>query len=126
MNDAVLIESGQFIPAAQLESLFGWTIKAEGLCQGDVCIPVAAPERVRVEGDDDRVDIVAIAKLLDRPVAHDTATGIVAVGVPRHVRRQALNNLKAPDFTLNDLEGKPRSFSDYSNRKRLLFAFSSW
>jgi hypothetical protein len=122
-NDIVMLEGGPLIDAAALESALGWTLKPEGLCKDDTCVIV--PDRAALMSDD-RIDVAAVAALLDRPAAHDAESGLVAIGAPRELRRSALNDMKAPDFTLPDLDGLPMNFSDHRSKKRLLVAFSSW
>ena len=70
--------------------------------------------------------IPAVTALLDRPIAVDTDAGLVAIGAERAHRRAALRDLRAPDFTLPDLEGTFHSLADHRSKKRLLVAFSSW
>jgi peroxiredoxin len=50
----------------------------------------------------------------------------VAIGAPREQRRAAINDMKAPDFVLPNIDGLPMNFSDHRSKKRLLVAFSSW
>jgi hypothetical protein len=122
-NDIVMLEGGPLIDAAALESALGWTLKPEGLCKDDTCVIV--PDHAALMSDD-RIDVTAVAALLDRPAAHDAESDLVAIGAPRELRRSALNDMKAPDFTLPDLDGLPMNFSDHRSKKRLLVAFSSW
>jgi peroxiredoxin len=74
----------------------------------------------------DRLDVVAVAAAVGQPAVADLDAGIVAVALPAQLRRGALRDLDAPDFTLPDLEGAPHSLSDWAGRKRLLVTFSSW
>jgi len=37
-----------------------------------------------------------------------------------------LSSLKAPDFTLPDMNGKARSLSDFRGKKVLLLTWASW
>jgi hypothetical protein len=106
-----------------LHAALGWTLKPEGLCRAEVCVPVR--ERAALL-DGDRVDLVAAAGVLARPVVADTDAGIVAVALDREGRRRALESLTAPDFTLADLDGQPHRLSDWHGQKRLLHAFASW
>jgi len=122
-NDIVMLDDGPLIDADALESALGWTLKPEGLCKDDTCVIV--PDRSALTSGD-RIDVTAVAELLDRPAAHDAESGLVAIGAPRELRRSAVNDMKAPDFTLPDLDGLPMNFSDHRSKKRLLVAFSSW
>lgn len=121
-TDFAIVEGGPLVRPETLDDTIGWTLKPEGLCRDDSCVPVRDTDGVR-QGD--LVDLASVAALLDRPVAHDEASGLVAVGAPREHRRAALD-LRAPDFTLPDLDGTPHALSDHRSKKRLLVAFSSW
>jgi hypothetical protein len=108
---------------AGFEDVTGWHLEERGLCRGDVCVPTAGRPVTTGEG---AIDLAVVADLLDRPIAADTATATVALGEPRSRRRETLQDLVAPDFTLPDLEGTDHNFSQWQGRKRLLVAFASW
>ncbi len=111
------------IDPADLPAAMGWELKPSGLCQADTCVPVADPAALRV---DDSVDVAAVARALGRRTAVDLDAGIVAVALSGELRRRALRELVAPEFTLPDLEGRLHSLSDWAGLKRLLVTFSSW
>ena len=106
-----------------LRELLGCEWRAEGLCRETVCVPVS--DRSQVEGDEG-IDILAVAKILDRPTVIDPDAGLLVVGQPAGDRLAALHKRRAPDFTLPDLTGSLHSFSDWVGHKRLLVAFASW
>jgi hypothetical protein len=122
-NAHAVLTGGPLVSADELESALGWALTSEGLCRADTCVIV--PDRAALVRDDG-IDVTVAAALLDRPVAIDEASGVVAVGVPRSSRRAALHDLDAPDFVLPDLDGTPHALSDHRSKKRLLVAFSSW
>ena len=122
-NDTAILDGGPIIDPATIASTLGWTLKPEGLCRDDTCLLV--PDRDALVSDGG-IDIRVLGELLDRPVAVDDASGTVAVGAPRSARRSALQDLRAPDFSLPDLDGTCHSLSDHRSKKRLLVAFSSW
>jgi peroxiredoxin len=111
------------VDAADLTRVLGWELKPSGLCRDDVCVPIRDMDAVLVE---DRLDVVAVAAAVGQPAVADLDAGIVAVALPAQLRRGALRDLHAPDFTLPDLEGTPHSLSEWAGRKRLLVTFSSW
>ena len=109
------------VNANELEEQLGWQLKPEGLCRDDVCVLV--PDRAVVESDG-LIDAVAVAELLDRPSLVDTESGVAAIGAQRATRRQALDDLVAPDFVLPDLDGTParalRSPIEETSARRVL------
>ena len=117
------VDGGRWlVPPDSLPVVLGWSLKAEGLCRDDVCVPTGTAT-VRVG---DKVDLGAVASCLGRPAVFDAESGIAAIALDAEARHLALDALHAPPFTLNDLDGAPHSFSEWSGRKRLLIAFSSW
>ena len=122
-NDIVMLDGGPLIDVDALENALGWTLKPQGLCKDDTCVIV--PDRAALMSDD-KLDVTAVAALIDRPAATDEVSGLVAIGAPRELRRAALNDMQAPDFVLPDLDGLPVNFSDHRSKKRLLVTFSSW
>jgi AhpC/TSA family len=100
----------------------GWELKPQGLCRGDVCIPV----RTNVTDADGRLVLADVAASMGRPVVADAERGVVAFGTSTADRAAAMASLQAPDFTLPDLDGNSVSLSDFKRRKVLLLAWSSW
>lgn len=122
-NDIAVLADGPFVTSDELDQAIGWSLKPQGLCRDDSCVIV--PDRSALERDG-KIDVTAVAALLDRPAVVDPVSGIAAVGAPRSARRGALHDLIAPDFVLPDLDGTPHALSDHRSKKRLLVAFSSW
>jgi hypothetical protein len=50
----------------------------------------------------------------------------MAVALPAEQRRQALDSLEAPPFTLPDLGGAAHQLEEWRGTKKLLVAFASW
>ncbi len=106
-----------------LPAALGWELRPEGLCRGDVCVPVRDRTGLEVDG---AVDLVAVGAALDRPVVVDAEAGVVAFGAHRAERRRGVAEHEAPPFTLPDLEGNPRSLAEWHTKRKLLIAFASW
>ena len=109
-------------PRIPLEML-DFEIKPEGLCRGPLCYPI--PEGSDLVTDAG-VDLEAFAALSGRPLALDADAGAAFLGTAAEDRAAALASLKAPDFTLPDLDGNLHSLSDHRGKKVLLVAFASW
>lgn len=108
-----------------IEAATGWQLKAEGLCQGAVCIPVP---RSNAEDfvNESETNISAWWKHMGRPVLHDAAGETWMLGASAADRAESLETLQAPDFTLPDLDGKMHSLSDYRGKRVFLTTWSSW
>ena len=111
------------IPASHLEAATGWVRKPEGLCRGDVCVPVRDPRALEHNGF---IDLAGFAAALGRRSVVDPEAQIVAISLDPAVRHAALDGLKAPALTLPDLDGHPFDLSTLHGYKVLLVAFSSW
>jgi peroxiredoxin len=115
------VDGAVLIDPAYLPSAIGWELKPEGLCRGDVCVPVRDHSSL-YEGE--RVVLARIAAALDRPYLFED--GIAVLGEPRHVRRQASHDLQAPDFALPDLDGRVHRLQEWHGKKKLLVTFATW
>ena len=89
----------------------GWTLKPEGLCRDETCVPLFGRS------------VTAALGLL---VAHDQAAGVVAVAQSAESHQREVVDGRAPRLDLSDVNGKPVSFDDYSGRKRVLVTWASW
>jgi peroxiredoxin len=112
------------ISVGDFETISGWDLRPEGLCNGDACVPVR--DRPALETEPGLIDVVVAAALLDRPAVADGAAGVMAVGASRQSRRQALVDRVAPGFTLPDLDGKPHTLAELQGKATVLVTFSSW
>ena len=121
--DATLADGRVFLSPAELERATGWVLKPEGLCQGDVCVPVR--DRTALVGSAG-VDLAGFAATLGRPLALDVAEGAAALGTAAADRGAALASLEAPDFSLPDLAGRRHTLSEQRGKKALLIAYASW
>ena len=108
----------------------GWQWKPEGLCHGDICVPVPPAQRAQwVRGDGGpapQLDIAAMWRHAGQPVVHDAAGSTWVLGAGAAQRSAALATLEAPDFQLPDLAGMPHRLSDYRGRKVFLATWASW
>ena len=117
--------NGLWLGAADLERVSGWTLKPEGFCKGEVCVPVP-PSRAAEFVSGQSYNLAALAGLLGRPVVADTVNHVWCTGEASGERRRALQSLEAPDFTLPDLAGRMHSLSDYRGKRVFLVSWASW
>jgi hypothetical protein len=113
--DALAVDGGD------LEAATGWALKPEGLCRGDVCVPLLGRQ---VDAGGGRVDLEAWADALRLPLAVDLDEGVAAVVTASGVA--GLAGTPAPDLELPDLQGQPVNFARFAGRKRVLLAWASW
>ena len=75
------------------------------------------------------VDLGGTAQLLGRASvleAADAALPVIAVARSPESRRQALEDLHAPEFSLPDLDGHHHALAEWRGQKKLLVTFASW
>ena len=120
--DATVDDGRVLLSPAGLAEI-GWELHPEGLCREGLCVPVPADAALEVG---EHVDLAALARVLDRPLAIDADEGTAYLGVSAGERARALRSLVAPDFTLPDLTGRPHRLSDHRGKKILLVAYASW
>ena len=114
-----------WLSSRDLELATGWSMKPEGFCLGDVCVPVPTANRsTYVDGD--AVNAAAFWRRLGNPIAHDASGEIWALGTGASDRASALQSLEAPDFALPDLSGVTHTLSEHRGKKVLLVTWASW
>jgi hypothetical protein len=99
----------------------GWTIKPEGACKGDVCVPLDSS----AGSDPARVDLASTAEGLRMALVTDEETGLSALG-PATIGDRALLTAEAPELVLDDLDGRPFALSSLRGQKVLLVAWAPY
>ena len=80
-----------WLSAGDVEQTLCWTLKPEGLCQGNTCIPVPK-NNAQNYVDGDQVNVAAFWQLMDRPVLHDNAGETWMLGAGHADRGQSLQS----------------------------------
>jgi hypothetical protein len=124
-TEAEIAGDALWLSAREAEAATGWVAKTEGLCRGEVCVPLPpGREAELVRGA--CVNVAALWRHLGRPVVHSERGHVWALGESARDRAATLRSLEAPDFTLPDAAGRPHSLSDYRGRKVFLVTWASW
>jgi len=118
---SVAAADGLWLDASDAALITGWSLKPEGMCQDEMCVPLPA-NAVTSE----RVDVARFWRLLGRPVVHDATQQVWALGAGADQRNATMGALTAPDFTLPDLAGKPHTLSALRGNKVFLSTWASW
>jgi AhpC/TSA family len=117
----VQASTGLWMTASDAARATGWTLKPEGMCRDDRCVPLPASA---VRGN--TVDVEAFWQKLGAPVVHDDSKQAWVLGASAEARNAALGGSTAPDFTLPDLDGKLHSLSSLRGKKVFLATWASW
>ena len=122
-------DSGQlWITTTDLKQATRFELKPQGVCRDVLCFPLPKSrqsEFLRKESGKPWFNLIAFAKLVHQPVAHDPGSSAWYFGL-RSDQRQGLSSLQAPDFTLPDMSGKMHSLSDFRGKRVLLVTWASW
>ena len=106
------------VTKAEFEAGTGWTLKPEGACQGDICIPLSRPAG-------NAIDVASVANDLGMPLAAAPEHGLWALG-PASIGSRALTSALAPELRLPDLDGREFRLSSLKGKKVLLFAWAPY
>ena len=129
INPALQEESGQlWITTADLTRATRFEVKPQGVCREELCFPLPKARQqdfLRKGAGKTWFNLTAFAALVHESVAHDDAQSMWYFGL-RSDQQQRLTSLRAPDFTLPDMDGKVHSLSDFRGKKVFLITWASW
>jgi hypothetical protein len=98
---------------ADLEQRTGWTVKAEGACRGDVCVPLSSP-----------FDVRDLAKRLRMALVADEGEGLWALGPESG--GSTFTSARLPDIVLPDRHGRDFALRSLRGTKVFMVAWASW
>ena len=113
-----------WIDAGEFQAATGWSLKPEGFCRGDTCVPVP-PGRAHECVAGSAVNAAAFWGRMGNPVLHDAAREGWVLGTSADHRSTSLQSLEAPDFSLPDLSGGTGR-SQIAAREVMLGTWASW
>ena len=100
-------------PPEELEQRTGWSIKPEGACRGEVCVPLPSP-----------FDLVEVAKRLRMALVRDEAHGLWALGP--EAGGHALTSAELPEIVLPDRNGRDFELRSLRGTQVIMVAWASW
>jgi hypothetical protein len=107
-----------------LRAATDWELKPQGICRGEVCMPIpAGHENDFIKAEGKQFNLARLARQLNQPVVHDEAHAVWFFGDENGSAQQPLH---AMDFMLPDIDGRMHSLSEYRGRKILLVSWASW
>jgi len=119
----MLLDS-QRVPVSDFEARTGWSVQPQGLCQGDVCLPL--PNEA-VDSTTATLDVEVVAARAGMPLVHDETRNVWALGPAAGPDRRALTTAQAPELELPDIRtGEQFKLSSLKGQKVLLLAWASW
>jgi hypothetical protein len=100
-------------PPAELALHTGWSIKPQGACRGEVCLPLAEP-----------FDVRHLAKRLGMALVYDEKHAIWALGPESDGRTLAIPEL--PDLVLPDRQSRDFALRSLRGTKVFMIGWASW
>jgi hypothetical protein len=97
----------------------GWDRKPEGLCRGNVCVPV----RTAIEDATGAIDLGAAMVAVGNQLVFDPAGPVVAIADDPMARGE-IRNLH--EVSLPDVAGNTIELSSTAGKKVVLLAWASW
>ena len=116
---------GLLIRPDDLPAINGFTLKAQGACYDDLCIPI--DESLLVERDGQKwFDLTAFADLLGQQYVADTGARVWSFAEIPARRDSMMLDAMAPEFEVTDREGQTVRMADLKGKKALIVTWSSW
>ena len=106
-----------------------FVLKPQGACLDEFCMPIPkAREKdfVRQQQGQKWFNVSELARALHQPEVHNAQYSVWLYGPRPEAQMKYLESLEAPNFTLPDWKGTPRSLSDFRGKKVLLLTWASW
>lgn len=118
-------EDSLLIQADALQSINGFTLKPEGACLDELCVPVRDSFFIEQEGAK-WFDLTAFADLVGQPYVADVSEQVWCFGAVPAKRQNMMNNAMAPEFKVTDRQGQVVELADLKGKKALIVTWSSW
>ncbi len=114
-----------WLSATDTAAITGWSMKPEGFCKDEICVPTPPGKADRFV-QRDAINVSAFWDLMGKPAVRSAKADVWLLGEGAGPRNDALLSLQAPNFTLPDLDGNLHSLSDYLGKRVLLITWASW
>ena len=118
-GDALLIQP------EDLPGINGFTLKPEGACYAELCVPISGSMMVEQDGEQ-WFDLTAFADLLGQPYVADTDARVWSFAEIPSRRESMMVDAMAPDFEVTNREGQVVRMADLKGKKALIVTWSSW
>ena len=128
-TDAVSETDNLWVTLPDLTRATRFVLKPQGACLDEFCVPIPkSRESSFLKNQDSQrlFNVAELARTLKQPVIHDDANAVWLFGSRPESLAKMAETLQAPDFTLPDWKGVPRSLHDFRGKRVLLVTWASW
>jgi len=129
LSDAVSEPESLWVTLPDLTRATRFVLKPQGACLDEFCVPIPKARKaafLRTEHNEKLFNLTELARTLKQPAIHDETNAIWLFGSRPQSLMEVANTLEAPDFTLPDWKGTPRSLRDFRGKRVLLVTWASW
>ncbi len=129
LTDAVSETDNLWVTLPDLTRVTRFVLKPQGACLDEFCVPIPKSREssfLKSQGSQRLFNVAELARTLKQPVIHDDANAIWLFGSRPESLAKMADTLEAPDFTLPDWKGGPRSLHDFRGKRVLLVTWASW
>jgi hypothetical protein len=110
-----------WIGKRDLPRVNGFTLKPQGACRADLCIPIP---KDMVRGN--YFNLTAFAKKAGQQVVADAEARVWSFGEMQALGGGLSNTRMAPDITVPDRLGRPVHLAGFRGKKALVVTWASW
>lgn len=117
-----------WVSPESLLALTGFSIKPEGACRQEMCVPMNVETRQQLIKESEGSKLIKLKLFLDfvkLPVAIDQDAQVWSLGRPAGSLANYGSSL-AEDFELTSRTGEQIRLSDFRGKKVILFTWASW
>ena len=129
LPDAVSDTENLWVTLPDLTRATRFVLKPQGACLDEFCVPIPKSRKaafLKTERNQKLFNLTELARTMKQPALHDEANAIWLFGSRPQSLSAVADTLEAPDFTLPDWKGTPRSLHDFRGKRVLLVTWASW
>lgn len=129
LPEAVSDTDNLWVTLPDLTRATRFVLKPQGACLDEFCVPIPKSRKaafLKTERNQKLFNLTELARTMKQPAIHDEADAIWLFGSRPQSLSALSATLEAPDFTLPDWKGTPRSLHDFRGKRVLLVTWASW
>jgi AhpC/TSA family len=129
LSDAASESENLWVTLPDLTRATRFVLKPQGACLDEFCVPIPKSRKaafLKTEHNQKLFNLTELARTIKQPAIHDETNAIWLFGSRPQSLSAVADTLEAPDFTLPDWKGTPRSLHDFRGKRVLLVTWASW